>query len=672
MELRDLTPYLFDRAPAPMCVLAADGTIQRVNHAYLAFVGRDEGEVIGRRCNEVLSVGACDTPTCPLAQARAGHKAIAWTGSVIAPTGTTTPCFTTGYPIRNEQGDLIGVLLSLEDIAVSQRFAEGATRTMGRHFVQLEREHLREQRIQASVLSCAPYPIFWKDKDLVYLGCNAAMATLCGLGSREDIIGLTDYELGWSQEEADAFRAVDQDVLSRGEPALNVEEDVRLPGGRTITFLISKTPLRDLDGEIIGVVGTMVDITEFKRTTEALGQVQAALDDASDAVLVISASGRVSYINLAFGNLFKQTADSISEEGLGSLFAAPETASKILKEVKTLEKWEGEIEMRTRGGEVFPGRLRATPLVSDSLEVHGTMFIVTDMTSSRSLQQQLLQAQKMESIGQLAAGIAHEINTPTQYISDNVRFLQDAMTDILRLLERIQELAKEPSGESDTQTPSPTAEAIEGILKEADAEFLKAEIPQALTQALDGLQRVTTIVRAMKEFSHPGTKEKQVTDINKALASTITVTTHHWKYVARVETQFDPALPHIPCLPGELNQAVLNLIVNAVDAITEAKETDQTRDGVISVSTRHAAPWVEIRISDTGTGIPADIRERVFEPFFTTKEVGKGSGQGLAITYAAVVDKHAGQMSLETEEGTGTTFILRIPDGSEPSREEAA
>ncbi len=671
MALPDLTPYLFDQAPVPMCLLASDGTIQRVNPAYLTLARRDEQEVIGRRCCDVLTADACDTPTCPLAQARRGEKTFGWTGDVGV-RGETNSCFTSGYPLRNEQGGLLGVFLTIEDLQAVRPGAEDETEEIGKRVAQLEREHERERKIRASVLSSAPYPIFWKDKDLVYLGCNAAMATLCGLGSRRDIIGLTDHELGWGREEADSFRALDREVLNSGEPALNIEEEVKLPGGKTITYLTSKTPLRDPHGEIIGVVGATVDITEFKRTSEALGQVQAALDDASDAVLVTNADGQVSYVNLAFGILFKQTADSISEEGLGSLFAEPEAASAILHEMKHLEKWEGEIEMRKRGGEVFPGRLRATPLVSDELEFYGTMFLVTDMTSSRSLQQQLLQAQKMESIGQLAASIAHEINTPTQYVSDNVRFLQDAMTDILGLLEKIQEMSKAPSTDGNVQPPPLTAQTIEEALEEADAEFLKEEIPQALNQGLDGLQRIATIVRAMKEFSHPGTKEMQVTDLNKALASTITVTTHHWKYVATVETEFDPALPHIPCLAGELNQAVLNLIVNAVDAITEAKETDKTREGVIRVKTHHAPPWVEIRISDTGTGIPPDVQERVFEPFFTTKEVGKGSGQGLAITYAAVVDKHGGQLELETDEGVGTTFILKIPDGSALPREEAA
>jgi len=165
----------------------------------------------------------------------------------------------------------------------------------------------------------------------------------------------------------------------------------------------------------------------------------------------------------------------------------------------------------------------------------------------------------------------------------------------------------------------------------------------------------------MKEFSHPGTKEKVPLDLNHAIESTIIVARSEWKYVAELETDFDPSLPMIPCLPGEFNQVILNLIVNAAHAIADVTQKGGPEKGLISVQTRDTADSVEVRIRDTGTGIPEEVRSRIFDPFFTTKEIGKGTGQGLAIARSVVVDKHNGSIQVETEDGKGTTFIVRLP-----------
>jgi signal transduction histidine kinase len=171
----------------------------------------------------------------------------------------------------------------------------------------------------------------------------------------------------------------------------------------------------------------------------------------------------------------------------------------------------------------------------------------------------------------------------------------------------------------------------------------------------------------MKEFSHPGQDEKTAIDINKTIESTITVARNEWKYVAEMATDFDASLPLVPCLPGELNQVILNLIINAAHAIADVIAENSTEKGLIKVSTRHKEHWAEIQISDTGPGIPEKIRHRIFDPFFTTKEVGKGTGQGLAISYTVIVEKHRGTLNLETDEGKGTTFTICLPLNDKPS-----
>jgi signal transduction histidine kinase/CheY-like chemotaxis protein len=284
---------------------------------------------------------------------------------------------------------------------------------------------------------------------------------------------------------------------------------------------------------------------------------------------------------------------------------------------------------------------------------------------------QLRGAQKLESIGQLAAGIAHEINTPTQYIGDNVRFLEASFSDLKETNQQYEKLLL--AVKNNVSTPELVAET-EACLRRVDPGFLMAEIPRAIEQTLEGVNRVTKIVRAMKDFSHPGTEEKTPVNINKALETTLTVARNEWKYVARIETDFDPNLPLVPCLPGEFNQVLLNLVVNAAHAIGDISDGEKKDKGLITASTRRDGDWVEMRIRDTGSGIPEKIRHKIFDPFFTTKPVGKGTGQGLAMAHTAIVDRHQGTLTFETEVGVGTVFIIRLPlnPASLPKRQALA
>ncbi|GIV15580.1 MAG: hypothetical protein KatS3mg022_1015 [Armatimonadota bacterium] len=309
--------------------------------------------------------------------------------------------------------------------------------------------------------------------------------------------------------------------------------------------------------------------------------------------------------------------------------------------------------------------------LGNSAEANGRVLLLgADITERRLMERQFAQALKMESIGRLAAGIAHEINTPTQYVGDNIRFLQEAMRDLIDLLRRFQHLLE------CTKRGTVSAEQItelEQAIDIADLEYLLEEIPKAITQSLEGVDRVAKIVRAMKEFSHPGAAEMTSVDLNHALESTITVARNEWKYVADMVTDFDPNLPPVPCLPGDINQVFLNIIVNAAHAIADVVGDGSRGKGTITVSTRALGDWVEVRISDTGTGIPEAIRSKIFDPFFTTKQIGRGTGQGLAYVHSVVVEKHKGIITFETEEGKGTTFIIRLPLHQEQdAKEEAA
>lgn len=288
--------------------------------------------------------------------------------------------------------------------------------------------------------------------------------------------------------------------------------------------------------------------------------------------------------------------------------------------------------------------------------------IITDITDRKNLELQLMQAKKMESIGQLAAGIAHEINTPAQFVGDNTRFIKDALGDLLDLSGSYRKLFDAVKNEAVT---AELIEEVDASIKTADVEYLSEEIPAAIDQSLDGILRISNIVRAMKEFSHPGGKVRESADLNRAITNTITVASNEWKYVADVETLLADDLPMVACYQQEINQVILNLVVNAAHAIEMGRKDGDTNKGVITVATQSLGEEIEIRVSDSGCGIPDEIKDRIFDPFFTTKGVGKGTGQGLAMAFKTVVEQHQGHLGVDSTPGQGTTFTIRLPIASD-------
>jgi PAS domain S-box-containing protein len=305
------------------------------------------------------------------------------------------------------------------------------------------------------------------------------------------------------------------------------------------------------------------------------------------------------------------------------------------------------------------------PLRDAGGETQGVLGVFADITALKDLERELSQARKLEAIGQLAAGIAHEINTPTQYVADNMRFLADMFRTLWPPVRDFASLET-------TLTDAPTRDDLLPLwkaLREADISFVSEEVPKALEQSLEGLDRIATIVRAMKSFSHPG-DEKAATDLNAAIESTIVVARHEWKYVADVATDLDRDLSPVHCHAGDIKQVILNMIVNAAHAIAEAKGPQPAGKGRIAIATRRYGERVEIRISDDGCGIAEEHRSRIFDPFYTTKAVGRGTGQGLAIAHSVIVKKHGGTIDVETAVGRGTTFIIRLPVESAPGAAE--
>ncbi|WP_047046954.1 MHYT domain-containing protein [Vibrio mexicanus] len=385
----------------------------------------------------------------------------------------------------------------------------------------------------------------------------------------------------------------------------------------------------------------------------SMGREKDILDSLTDGLLIVDEEGKIDSTNAMVAQMFGFEDGCMTGQSLSRII--PNLDAETVKNTS-----ENDIEHRTSitmegqkaSGRSFPIEVSISAISSRQDEKRLFCCVVRDITARMELEQQLRQSQKLESIGQLSAGIAHEINTPTQYVSDNAIFLKDAFTNYATILEQIKQLSS--SEESDIFNKK-----LNSILEENDIHFIAQEVPLALNQSLEGLQRISKIVRAMKSFSHSSNHEKQKVDIAEAIESTITIARGEWRYVATVETSFDTMLPPIPCFRDEFNQVVLNFVINAAHAIEERYKGEE--QGVISISTQLEQQYALIKIKDNGTGMPQRIVDRIFDPFFTTKDVGKGTGQGLSLAYSVIVELHGGSIHTESTVGQGTEFFIRLP-----------
>ncbi len=325
---------------------------------------------------------------------------------------------------------------------------------------------------------------------------------------------------------------------------------------------------------------------------------------------------------------------------------------KAVEKVRSGREYDGEFRIVRPDGSVRYIKNRGYPIFENS-ELVRFGGVARDVTDEMRMQAELRLAQKLEAIGQLAAGIAHEINTPAQYVGDNVAFLAGAFRDLLPVLRAFTDAL------ANGGINAAAAERLRALAKTADVAYLLEEIPAALTQAGTGMEQITKIVRAMKEFSHPA-DDITPTDLNHIIANTVTVARNAWKYVAEVAFDFAADLPTVVCLPSQINQVIMNLVVNAADAIGEVVAGTDAK-GTIRIRTRRDGECALIEIEDTGCGIPQRMIDRIFDQFFTTKAPGKGTGQGLAIARRIVVDNHHGTLRVTSDVGKGTCFSIRLP-----------
>ena len=384
---------------------------------------------------------------------------------------------------------------------------------------------------------------------------------------------------------------------------------------------------------------------------------------AAQGIVTVNQERQVKTFNPAAEAIFGTSSTEAVEKDFLTLFCDhdSERVAALLDSPTTIP--EELLALRSDGSE------RVVEVVASGVKRSGEnelVVLIQDRTGRQQLETQLRHAQKMESVGQLAAGVAHEINTPIQFVGDNLRFLGNSFEGVERLLHILDKVNQDSVGH---QLLNEALEQKRLLEQDMDLDFARKEIPEAIQQSIVGIERVATIVQGMKEFSHPGNASPTAVDINGALKSTISVSRNEWKYVADIRTDFDESLPIISGYPGDLNQAFLNIIVNAAHAIEACTNIDRG-EIVISTSTQHDCVVVEI--ADNGCGITEKDLQKVFEPFYTTKEVGKGTGQGLSVVHSVIVDKHNGKIEVDSTLGQGTVLMVRLPyesslNGNDPS-----
>ena len=323
-----------------------------------------------------------------------------------------------------------------------------------------------------------------------------------------------------------------------------------------------------------------------------------------------------------------------------------EDSKRLSDELSLLNKeLEARVERRTQALE-----RQAAELLESKVQLEN------EMSERQRVEVELRHAQKLEAVGQMSAGIAHEINTPIQFVGDSLKFLNEAFSDLTKVASISKNCLPTLCDLPETKE---IHDELDQALEDADIEYLDGRVPKALERAGNGVKRVSDIVKAMKDFSHPDEREMTVADLNSAIESTLVVAANEYKYSATLKKELQE-LPPVLCHLGDINQVILNLVVNAAHAIIELHGSS-VDEGLITIKSRYADENILISIADNGSGIPESIQERIFDPFFTTKEVGKGTGQGLSISHKIIVENHGGQLFFETEDDAGTTFFIKLP-----------
>ena len=642
---------VFEQAGVGVTRQTPEGRFLEVNERFARMVGRTPMELVGRSFSEITHPDDRGDQDGALGELLAGQTdSMALEKRYVRPDGTAVWCRLNLTAVRDASGKAECVLAIAEDITDRRR---------------AEVELVNQLSFQRSLMDAAVNPIYVQDPQGHYVSLNRAFETFLGV-SIQSALGLTAREI-FSEETGEFLAGKDREILETGG-VQRFEVALEDASGRERHLVFHRARFDDADSRPQGIVGVATDVTDSKLVEKALRDEQDVLrrilTGIRAGIFVIEPKNmRIEDVNPVAEELCGRSRDELIGHTCGDIgWRYPdgrELTDCILAERNLVNE---EMRLTRSDGRIVP--IIKTVITAKRRGELRLFEIVFDVSDRKALERQLAIAQKLESVGELAAGIAHEINTPTQYIGDNLHFLSTAFTGLKEALAGVEAVARRLAAASgDAQALADIDAARTG----ADVDFLLEEAPHALEQSVEGVGRVTAIVSAMKKFSHPGGEEKTAVDVNAAVENTVIVAKNEWKYVADVDLELDRTLPPVMCLPGDFNQVLLNILVNAAHAVGE-KVKGTTDKGRIVIRTEADGDFFKLSVTDTGMGISEANRPKIFDPFFTTKEVGKGTGQGLAITHNIVVAKHGGSIDFESEPGVGTTFVVRVPFGDGDSR----
>jgi two-component system, NtrC family, sensor kinase len=528
---------------------------------------------------------------------------------------------------------------------------------------------ISERHLFNSLMDSTPDFIYFKDDEGKFIRINKSLAKFLGLKSPAEATGLGDYDF-FTPDAAKIFMAEEMKIIKTGRPLINIDTMNAFKDGRIGWTSATKLPYRNSTGEIVGILGINRDITERKLMEEVLWkekeELKVTLSSVGEGVITTNVNSTII--------LFNKKAEKITGWTYEEVFNKPLIEVLILITNKKDHVFINPVKIMIRSADSayitdeavlitkdkrdLIINYNLSPILDKANNYIGFVLVFRDITEQKMMESQSLLSQKMESIGQLASGISHEINTPMQYIGDNTRFLKDSFKDISEIIDYTNLVIEERGNEESFES---AVTQLKELMEEVDLEYLRKEIPNAIDQSLVGIERVRGIVLAMKDFAHPGNKAKSFSDLNHGIEVTSTISKNEWKYVAEMELELEKDLPMVFCNLDEINQVILNMVVNSSHSIKEKQDKETSNKGKIKIVTQRDADYIMIKIIDTGKGIPKQIIDKIFDPFFTTKEVGKGTGQGLAIAHNIIVKNHKGTIHVESEPGKGTTFTLRLP-----------
>lgn len=626
---------VFFFSPNPIRIIDLNYDIISVNDAFISLTGLRESRIYNMKCRDALTCSLCSTLKCPLDLIKNGEFRFESETEIIFSNHTKASYILTAVPLIDDEGELEGIIEYYKDITYLKNI-ENQVRNSEERF-----RDIYDNMINGII----SYRINEEQNDFILQDLNNSASFIEQI-EKNQVTGKKFSELFPTQQEHGLLEIYLR-VYRTGEAELTPQyfyKDNRITGWReSFIFKLSS-------GEIVNI---FEDITINKQTEEKNLKLISAIEHNPSSILITDNQHKIEYANPAFTKITGYSQLEARGKTLSFLTENSASGSSIDLSIPVLnrgESWEGELLHKKKSGEIYYDKLSAVPILNSRKEIINFVITHNDITEFKKLQSNLLQAQKMESVGQLSAGIAHEINTPVQYISDNLKFISQGFESVLSLVKKI--------------TNSADCNEILSLvkdLKNSDFDYLAEEIPVALTQSLEGTDQIASIIKAMKEFSHPGVRDRVNTDINKLIQTVLSISKNEWKYNCQTVTELAPDLPHILVYANEINQVLLNIIVNAAQAIGNQIESKVIERGLIKITSAVENGFVKITIQDNGGGIPDEIKNKIYDPFFTTKDVGKGSGQGLYIAHDIVVNKHHGRIELESQAGSGSEFKIYLP-----------